>query len=121
MSVQIAPHMTRKRMVKDLSGNIIDLLDENGGGWIVKGRQIVNQEKWDELQKKKKDEALAAQAMALATNDPDAPDRTLSPAQAKVELDKRSKQEQKVETLEKKVEDMDSKLDKILNALNGGK
>lgn len=119
MSIQVAPHLARKKLVKDLSGNIIDWFEEGNGGWIVRGREVVNQSKWEEFQQKEKDKILAASAVAMAKVDEDAPDRTLSPEQARVELEKKSQQAKKVEELDKKVNEMDSKLDKILNALNG--
>lgn len=119
MSIQVSPHMAKNRLVKDLSGNIIDWLDESKGGWIVRGRTIVNQEAWDAIQKKKQDEIEASRAIALQKNDPDAPDRTVSASVGVENLKKASTQSEKVAELDKKVNEMDTKLDKILNALNG--
>jgi uncharacterized FlaG/YvyC family protein len=99
--------MARKSVVKDLNGNIITMLDETDGGYIVRNRSVVNQEKWAEYLKKEEDKKLAAQAILHQKVDEQAPDRTVPPAQ-----------NAKVEALEKKVEDIDSKLDAILKALN---
>lgn len=99
--------MARKSVVKDLSGNIITMLDETDGGYIVRNRNIVNQEKWQEYLKKEEDKKIAAQAILHQKVDANAPDRTIAPTQ-----------NAKVEALEKKVEDMDSKLDAILKAIS---
>lgn len=99
--------MARKSVVKDLSGNIITMLDETDGGYIVRNRNIVNQEKWQEYLKKEEDKKIAAQAILHQKVDANAPDRTINPTQ-----------NAKVEALEKKVEDMDSKLDAILKAIS---
>lgn len=102
MSVQVG-HLARKRVVKDLAGNIIDMMDEINGGYIVKGRQIVNPERWAELQAIEEDKKLAAKAITMQKIDEKAPDRTVVPG--------------KVEELEKKVTAMDDKLNAILEAL----
>lgn len=95
--------MARKSTVRDLNGNIINMIDESDGGWIIRNRQVVNQEKYQELLKKEEDKKLAAQAIIHQKVDDNAPDRTVAPS--------------KVEALEKRVEDMDSKLDAILKAI----
>jgi len=102
MSVQVG-HLARKRVVKDLAGNIIDMMDEVNGGYIVKGRQVVNPERWAELQAIEEDRKLAAKAVSMQKIDDNAPDRTVVPG--------------KVEELEKKVTAMDDKLNAILEAL----
>lgn len=102
MSVQVG-HLARKRTVKDMAGNIIDMMDEVNGGYIVKGRQIVNPERWAELQAIEEDKKLAAKAVTMQKVDEKAPDRTVIPG--------------KVEELEKKVTAMDDKLNAILEAL----
>jgi len=119
MSIQVSPHLAKRRIVKDLQGNIVDLYQEGDGGWIVRGREVVNQAKWDEITNKKQDEILAAGAIGQAKVDENAPDRTVDAKTATENLAKATKQEEKVAELDKKVTDMDSKLDKILKALNG--
>jgi uncharacterized protein YceH (UPF0502 family) len=107
MSVQVANRMARKSVVKDLNGNIINLIDETDGGWIIRNRQVVNVEKYNALLQKEKDKQEAAKVVmdtSLHKNDPHAPDRTAAPS--------------KMQELEKKVEGIESKLDQILNALN---
>lgn len=86
-----------------MNGNIINMIDELNGGWIVRNRQIVNQTRWDELQKIEQDKREAAKAASLAVNNPQAPDRTAAPS--------------KVDSLEQRVNGLDAKLDQILNAL----
>ena len=119
MSIQVSPHLAKRRIVKDLQGNIVDLYQEGDGGWIIRGREVINQEKWDEITKKKQDEIQAASAIAHAKVDENAPDRTVDAKTAVENLAKATKQEEKVAELDKKVTDMDSKLDAILKALNG--
>ena len=46
------------------------MLDEADGGYIIRGRQVVNQEKWQEHLKKEADKKEAAQAMAKAISAP---------------------------------------------------
>lgn len=96
--------MAKKSIVRDLQGNIINLLDEDGGGWIIRNRQVVNQERYDEMLRKEADKKLAAQAILNQKVDEQAPDRTVPPS--------------KVDALEKKVEGMETKLDAILQALS---
>lgn len=101
--VRIAGNMARKSIVRDMSGNIINLLDETNGGYIIRNRQVVNPERYQELLDIEKDKREAAQAIVHQKVDPQAPDRTAPPG--------------RVEALEKRVEDMDSKLDAILKAI----
>ena len=54
----------KKRVVKDLNGNIIDWYDEAGAGWVVRGRQVVNKEAWNNYVAKQKDRQEAAKAAA---------------------------------------------------------
>lgn len=102
-NINVSGHMARKSVVRDLNGNIINMLDETDGGWIIRNRQVVNQEKYQALLQKEEDKKLAAQAIIHQKVDDNAPDRSVAPS--------------KVEALEKRVEDMDSKLDAILKAI----
>ena len=94
----------KKKTVRNLSGEIIDMLDETNGGWIIRNKQVVNPERYAELQKIEQDKLVAAKAMAEQVSSPTAPDRTVAPS--------------KVDVLEKKVAGMEGKLDEILKALN---
>lgn len=118
MTIQIAPRMAKRRLVKDLSGNIVDWYEEGNGGWIVRGREVVNQAKWEEIQQKQRDMAEAIKAPSMAKVDENAPDRTVSAKEGVENLKKMSEQEKKVEKLEKEVSEVNTKLDAILNALN---
>lgn len=105
MSINVG-NLHRKRTLKRWGqGNpIIELLDETDGGYIVRGGQVVNQEKWDALLKKEEDKRKAAQASAFAVQAATAPeDRNQAPT--------------KVQELEKKVESIESDIKKILNLL----
>lgn len=103
-NINVSGHMYKKSVVKDLNGNIITLMDEANGGYIIRNRQIVNPEKWAELVKKEKDKQESSKAQTMERRDSVSPDRTVFPS--------------KVDVLEKKVEGMESKLDAILKALN---
>lgn len=109
MSVNFNPsNLRRKSVLKDTSGNIINLLDETDGGWIVRGRQVVNQAKYDELVKKEHDKNVASKAVV---------EQVVAPKSA---VDSRAgitPLPPTVTPLEKRVNDMENKLDQILNAL----
>jgi hypothetical protein len=102
MSVQVG-NLHLKSIVRDLNGQIINLRDDSNGGWIIRNRQIVNPERWEELQKIERDKQEAAKAITLQKVEKNAPDRNTAPS--------------KVDALEKRVEGMESKLDLILAAL----
>jgi hypothetical protein len=104
-------HLYKKRTVRRLSGEIIDLVDEANGGYIIRRGQIVNQERYDELKKIEEDKIKAAQAVIHQKVDDNAPDRNVTAQEA-------IKNNSKMEELETKVNSMDSKLEAILNALN---
>ena len=113
MSVDFNPsNLKRKSVLKDMNGNIINLLDEADGGWIIRGRQIVNQDKWNQILQKEEDKRLAAQAQAQQVSAP-----------KHIEDLRAGKKEStpnplsKVDELEKKVDNMESKLDAILAKL----
>jgi len=105
MSIRVASHMARKAVTRDLSGQIINLIDETDGGWIIRNRQVVNNEKWQRMLEIEKDKREAALAATKAINNPTAPvaDRNVAPS--------------KTIELEKRVTDMESKLDAILKAV----
>lgn len=63
MTTQVGK-LHKRTIVKDLSGNIISLRDEANGGWIIRDRQVVNEELWNEYVRKEKDKAEAAKAAA---------------------------------------------------------
>lgn len=105
MSIAVSDHLYKKKVVKDMSGNIIDLYDETDGGWIIRKRQVVNPEKFAELQKKEADRIEAAKAQAYAIQNPQASEARNAPAG-------------KMQELETRIDGMDDKLDAILKALN---
>lgn len=102
--VRVAGHMARKSTVRDLSGSIINMLDEADGGWIIRNRQVVNQDKFNAYIQKEKDKVEAAQAVSHQVASPNVEERAIAPS--------------KVDALEKKVEGMETKLDAILKALS---
>lgn len=109
--VQIG-NLYRRRTMKKLNGDIIDLVDEADGGWIIRKGQVVNQEKFQQLLQKEEDRRKAAQAITHQVSVPDAvaAQRAGTPGQTKQEPDR-------VSNLEQRVNDMDGKLDAILQAL----
>ena len=101
MSVNVG-HLFKKRTVKDTAGNIIDMLDETNGGWIIRKRQIVNPERFAEIQKVEEDRRLAAQAVAHAVT-VNAPEREATSG--------------RIDTIEKKVDEMEGYIKTILKLL----
>ena len=69
-NINIAPRMAKRSVVRDLRGNIIDLIDETDGGYIIRKSQVVNQAKYDEILMKEADRKEAAQAIAKAVTPP---------------------------------------------------
>lgn len=102
MSVNVG-HLYKKRIVRDLQGNIINWIDETDGGWIVRNRQVVNQDKINLEAAKEKDRQESAKAQTMPAEN-HVPDRVEQPS--------------KMAELETKVNDMGNKLDAILKALN---
>lgn len=89
--------------MRDLQGNIINWIDETDGGWIIRNRQVVNQDKIDLEAAKEKDRQEAAKAQTMPVEN-HVPDRVEQPS--------------KIVELETKVNDIGTKLDAILKALN---
>lgn len=97
--------MARKSIVKDMNGNIINMLDETDGGWIIRNRQVVNPEKLAKLQAIERDKREAAVASTKAVSAPSSV------------VEARSVAPGKVEALEKKVEGMENNIAEILKLL----
>lgn len=109
--------------MRDLHGNIINMVDEANGGYIIRNRQVVNQERWEEILQQERDRQEAAKAIANQVESPNAHLRNQTPqfkdGEAVVSETPKTVEPKidKVAELEKKVEGMESKLDAILNAL----
>lgn len=116
MGINVAGHMVRKSITKDTSGNIINMIDEKDGGWIVKNRQIVNQDKWNELVQKEADKREAAKAATEAIGV--SPELSALRNKTGVTIEDlnsaKSTDEDRIDRLEKKV---DEKFDAILKLL----
>jgi hypothetical protein len=113
MSVDFNPsNLRRKSILRDTSGNIITWLDETDGGYIVRNRQVVNQEKWNAILKAEEDKKLAAQASAEQVSAP----KHIEDLRAG-KKESTPNPQSKVDELEKKVDNMESKLDAILAKL----
>jgi hypothetical protein len=98
-------HLYKKRTVRRLSGEIIDLVDEANGGYIIRGGRVVNQELFDEMARKEEDRKIAAQAI-------------LNPVAAPAQVEEsRTVSPSKLSELEKRIDSQDAKLDAILAAL----
>lgn len=109
MSIQIG-NLYRKRTVRRMNGEIIDMTDEaNGGALISKGR-VVNQERINEIAAIEEDKQKAAQALTAQVVNPNAEDRTMK-------ADEVIAKNNKLEELESRIEAQDTKLDAILAAL----
>ena len=104
-NINVSGRMARKSVVKDMNGNIINLMDETDGGWIIRNRQIVNPEKFEKMQQAERDRREAALASTKA----------IAASAAVVEA--RSSSPGKVEALEKKVESMENNIAEILKLL----
>jgi len=111
MSINFNPSGLRKKSIlRDTNGRIINWLDEANGGWIIRNRQVLNQARYDEELQKEKDKLTASKAIAeqvVATPE------NLALRTGVLRTDNPSK----VDELEKKVNDMDSKLEAILKAV----
>lgn len=110
MTIRVANHLFKKRIVRNTAGQIIDWFDEADGGWIIQKGQIVNTQKYDEIQQKEKDKKEAAKAILFQKVDDVIPDRTVTATEA-------VKNSTKLEELETRLNKQDEKLDAILNAL----
>jgi hypothetical protein len=105
MTVNIGT-LYRKRTVRNLSGNIVDMVDESDGGTIISKGRVVNEEKILELKKKEDDRKVAAQAQSQ---------QAIAPAHIE---ETRTAQPSKLQEMEKKIADQDVKLDAILALLS---
>lgn len=101
----------KKRIVRNMNGDIIDWLDETDGGWIIRRGKIVNQAKIDEMKKKEEDRKIAAQAVLNQKVDENAPDRTVTAKEAIAN-------QNKTQELEQRIDAQDKKLDAILELLS---
>jgi hypothetical protein len=96
----------RKRTVRNLSGQVVDMRDDADGGIIISKGQVVNQEKINEIAAKEKDRQTAAVASTVQVDAPDhvAEERVTAPT--------------KIQEIEKKIAEQDTKLDAILALLS---
>lgn len=111
MTVNVAAHLARKKIVRDMRGNVIDMLDENDGGYIIRNRQVVNQEKYQEMLKKEADRKEAAQAMAKAVTPPPEVAEMRQGGQASKDIKEIKEQFQEFK------KEVDTKFDAILQAI----
>lgn len=98
-------HLYRKRTVRGLSGNIIDMRDEANGGVIISKGQVVNQERLNELAKIEEDKRKAATAFA---------EEVAAPAAI---VEERVAAPTKLENMEKRIDNIEGNLNKILEIL----
>jgi len=125
MGVQVG-QLFRKRTVRNLDGSIRELSDEANGGVIISNGRVVNQERINEMARIEQDKANAGQASAHQVESPNVAQRTgekpvdtivphtpppVTPPTPEVVPEPKP-------DLEKRVDDMDTKLDAILKALN---
>lgn len=101
--INISGHMARKAVTRDIRGQIINMMDETDGGWVIRNRQVVNPEKYQKILDVENDRKMAAQAIQHQKVEESAPDRTAAPS--------------KIDALEARIDAQDGKLDAILAAL----
>ena len=104
MSVNVG-HLFRKRTVRDLNGNIIDMSDDTKGGAIVSKGNVVNQVAMDELIAKENDKKPAAVAFTVNHDAPEEvrEQRTNAPGKVeKLEAELAEMKEMMAELLKKK-------------------
>lgn len=106
---KVGDHLYRRSIMRDFNGNIISMLDEADGGWIVKNRNVVNNEKWQRYLQIEQDKRDAASAVLLPLKEREADEAIIPPEIARPDT--------KISDLEKRVDTMDSKLDAILQAI----
>jgi len=121
MSVNVG-HLYKKRTVRKLDGSIYELSDEADGGAIISKGRVVNQERINELAKIEQDKQAAAGAAAHAVESPNANARNGLAKDAKIveqPITSADAGEARpaTETLEKRVDEMETKLDQILKAV----
>jgi len=104
MTVNIG-QLYRKRTVRNLRGDIVDMQDDADGGVIISKGRVVNQEKIDEMALKEQDRLTAARAQAEAVAVPQAV------------LEERAVAPTKTQELEKRVGDIEGNINKILELL----
>lgn len=112
--------MARKSITKDMNGNIINLIDETDGGYIVRNRQVVNHDKWNKLVQIEQDRREAAkaalEAIAVSAELAELRNKTgVTPEQ--VEQAKKGQHVEVKTDIEKRVDGLEDKLDQILKAL----
>lgn len=105
MTINIG-HLYRKKTVRNLAGQVVDMVDETDGGVIISKGRVMNEEKVMELNRKQKDRETAAQSFTVNV---DAPEEV---------REVRAVAPSKMQELEKKVEAQDVKLDAILSLLS---
>lgn len=116
-NINIAPRMARKSIVKDLRGNIIDLIDEERGGYIIRRGQIVNHERYNEMVQKEIDRKKSIEAQLNPVSNPNTPDRTVTAKEAIKQQSKVEELEERLNKQDDKLDKQNDKLDKILKAL----
>lgn len=94
-----------------MDGSIYDWFDEANGGWIIQKGAVVNKTRYEEEMHKLKDRQDAAKAASEA--------KIRDEADYPVDAPTTEKPKDKVADLEKRVEGLDTKLDAILDKLNG--
>jgi hypothetical protein len=123
-NINIAGRMAKKSVTRNTKGQIINLLDESKGGWIIRNGQVVNEGAYKDLLRKQEDKKEAAKARLNEISVPKevedmragtAPIPKVNIEQVKLESTPTSPS--KIDVLETKVNNMENKLDAILNAL----
>lgn len=116
--------MAKKAVTRNMNGQIINLIDETNGGWIIRNGTVINEDVYNDLLQKEKDKKEAAKAVLnqiSAPKDVEAMRAGQAPLPKvdieQVKLDAIKPASNKLDELESKVNSMENKLDAILNAL----
>lgn len=104
MTVQVG-HLFRKKTVRALNGQIIDMTDEANGGVIISKGNIVNHERFEEIRREEEDKKKAAIAVTQ---------QAAAPANV---VEERLTAPTRIQEVEKKVQDMEGNINKILELL----
>jgi hypothetical protein len=104
MTVNVG-HLFRKRTVRNLAGQIVDMTDESNGGIIISKGNIINQERFAEIKRVEDDKKFSAHAITQQASAPQAvvEERTIAPT--------------KTQELEKRIDSMEGNVNKILELL----
>ena len=130
--IDISGPLYKKKIVRNLNGEIIDLTDEFGD-YIVRRKRIVNQDAWNDILQKEEDKRSSAQAISnqrevspeiLAQRNGEVPPPPVRVEEAKAEAQAEPKpapsatqEPDRIDKLEKDVDELKGGISQILSLL----